>query len=286
MIGPSGTYLQRLGARMDAVGTSLCLGVDPDPASLPAGFPPNVEGVERFAVLLIEAATPHVAAVKANLAFFEAFGSPGIAALERVRARVPPDIPFIADAKRADIGSTSTRQSVALFDTLEADAVTVNPYLGLDALEPLLARPDRFVYVLCRTSNAGAAELQDLLVTTGDGGAGLPLYVQVAHFAAGWARRHPHLGLVCGATGQAEMALVRAAAPELPFLVPGLGAQGGDVSAVMQHGPALAGAAAKLRGGAVVVNVSRAIAGAAIGSSEPSTAVAAAAQQWSTVLGC
>ncbi len=163
------SYLDRLGARTAATGSVLCVGIDPDPAALPDGFPATLEGVERFARLIVEAALPVAAAVKPNLAFFEALGSAGIAALERLRAAVPADVPFIADAKRGDIGSTAERQAVALFDVLGADAVTVSPYLGEEAISPLLARADRFAYVLCRTSNPGAAEVQGLEVAGGAG---------------------------------------------------------------------------------------------------------------------
>jgi orotidine-5'-phosphate decarboxylase len=126
----------------------LCLGLDPDPETLPTGFSRDLAGVERFAALVLQAAVPSAAAVKPNLAFFEAYGSPGIAALERLRASLPSDLPVIADAKRGDIGSTAARQAVALFDVLGADAVTVNPYLGRDAILPLIERGDRFAYVL------------------------------------------------------------------------------------------------------------------------------------------
>jgi orotidine-5'-phosphate decarboxylase len=148
----TGGFLERLAARSAAVGSVLCLGIDPDPAALPPGFSADIVGVEAFACLLVEAASPYASAVKPNLAFFEAFGSAGIAALERIRAVVPDDLPFIADAKRGDIGSTAARQAVALFDRLGADAITVNPYLGSEAIAPLLERTDRFAYVLCRTS--------------------------------------------------------------------------------------------------------------------------------------
>jgi orotidine-5'-phosphate decarboxylase len=290
-------YLERLGARMDAVGSCLCLGLDPDPETLPDGFPADIVGVQRFAKLLLEEAAPHAAAIKANLAFFEAFGSAGIAVLERLRASIPADVPFIIDAKRADIGTTAERQAVALFDALGADAVTANPYLGLDALAPLLDREDRFVYVLCRTSNPGAGDLQNVELTGSaagglgdsgeyDSGSAVPLYLHVARLAAGWADRRPRIGLVCGATAPAEMARIRAAAPELPFLVPGAGAQGGDVAAVLEHGPARGGAAGRLRGGALLVNVSRAIAGAAGGSADAATAVRTAARDWSATLRC
>ncbi len=166
-------FLDRLAARTAATGTVLCVGLDPDPFALPAGFPPDVQGIEAFSRLILEASLPFAAAVKANLAFFEAFGPDGIAALERLRAEVPADVPFLADAKRGDIGTTAARQAVALFDRLGADAVTASPYLGSAAIEPLLERTDRFVYVLCRTSNPGADELQHLTVV-GDGRAPSP----------------------------------------------------------------------------------------------------------------
>jgi orotidine-5'-phosphate decarboxylase len=273
------SYLGRLGARISTVGTTLCLGVDPDPASLPAGFSRDIAGIERFAELLIEAAMLRAAAVKFNLAFYEAFGSAGIAALERLRARVPADVPFIADAKRADIGSTAARQAVAIFEALGADAVTLNPYLGRDALEPFLAHSDRFAYVLCRTSNPGAAEFQGLDVD------GVPLYIAVAERVAGWAEEGAPVGLVVGATAPAELAQVRAAAPALPFLVPGLGVQGGDAAAVLAAGPVTRGVAAG-RGGALLVNVSRGIASAALHQPDPAQALAAAAEQWAGVLRC
>jgi orotidine-5'-phosphate decarboxylase len=274
------TYLGRLAARIANVGTTLCLGVDPDPEALPAGFTRDVAGVERFAELLLEAAMPRAAAVKFNLAFYEAFGSAGIAALERLRGRVPMDIPFIADAKRADIASTGARQAAAIFDALGADAVTLNPYLGRDALEPFLAHTDRFAYVLCRTSNAAAAEFQGLDVD------GQPLFLAVARRVAGWSQDGAPVGLVVGATAPGELAEVRAAAPALPFLVPGLGAQGGDADAVLAAGPVTTGSAAGTRGGALLVNVSRGIASAALAQGDPGAAVAAAAEHWAEVLRC
>jgi orotidine-5'-phosphate decarboxylase len=276
----AGRYLGTLAARCELVGSCLCLGIDPDPEGFPEGFPPDAEGLERFARLLLDAALPYAAAVKANVAFFEAFGSAGVAALERLRGLVPPGVPFIADAKRADIGSTSARYAAALFDALGADAVTANPYLGRDALEPLLERRDRFVYVLARTSNPGAAEFQDLELD------GEPLYLHVARRAGTWAQEHPGIGLVVGATAPLELAAIRAAVPALPFLVPGLGSQGGQVSAVLEHGPAGAGPAESLRGRGLLVNVSRAIAGEARQAADPGQAIAQAAARWSALIRC
>lgn len=271
----SSRYLELLARRSDTVGSCLCLGLDPDPSAFPAGFGRDVEGLEDFANLLLDAALPYAAAVKANLAFFEAFGSAGSAALERLRARVPADVPFIADAKRSDIGSTVARQAVAIFDALDADAVTASPYLGRDALEPFLERTDRFVYVLCRTSNPGAGELQDLDI------GGEPLYVHVARLAMAWAASASNVGLVVGSTAAAELGRVRQAAPALPFLVPGMGAQGGEQEAVLRSGPAATGKAALQRAGALLVNVSRGVAAAATNAADPGAAIAQAAHSWS-----
>ena len=273
-------FLARLSRRVQTVHSTLCLGVDPDPQALPDGWPRDVSGVERLANLLLDAALERAAAVKINVAFFEAYGSAGIAALERVRARIPTDVPFIADAKRGDIGTTAARQAVALYDVLDAHAVTASPYLGGEAIAPLLERSDRFVYVLCRTSNPGAAEIQNLTIDNE------PLFVHVARRAAQWAEDRDNVGLVLGATAPQELARVRAAVPALPFLVPGVGAQGGDIDAVTQHGPATGGRAGAVRGGALLVNVSRGISGAAAGDADPEAAVAAAAHRWADLLQC
>jgi orotidine-5'-phosphate decarboxylase len=277
------SYLDRLADRSARTGTVLCLGLDPDPAGLPHGFRRDLPGLERFTALLVEAASEFAAAVKPNLAFFEAFGSAGLAALERIRATLPDDLPVIADAKRGDIGSTAARQAVALFDALGADAVTVNPYLGSEAVRPLLERADRFGYVLCRTSNPGAGELQDLEVAA-DPSTGAPaehLHLRVARRAAAWGPGGT-IGLVVGATAPGELAAIRAIAPGLPFLVPGVGAQGGEVAPVLDRGPATAPPGVDRVGGGLLVNVSRGIAGAAADAStgDPFERVRAAARGW------
>lgn len=279
------SYLERLAARSVATGTVLCLGLDPDPAALPPGFPRDLGGIEAFATLVLEAAGPHAAAVKPNLAFFEAYGSAGIAVLERLRARVPADLPVIADGKRGDIDSTAARQAVALFDALGVDAVTVNPYLGERAIAPLLERLDRYAYVLCRTSNAGADELQDLTVgadpTDPTGVPAETLHERIARRAAGWGPGGT-VGLVVGATAPSQLRSIRSVAPGLGFLVPGIGAQGGGLEAVLEAGPATAAPAGGRPGGGLVVNVSRGIAGA-VGEHperDPGGALAAAAADW------
>jgi orotidine-5'-phosphate decarboxylase len=274
------SYLDRLAARSAATGTVLCLGLDPDPAALPVGFSPDLAGIEAFARVVIEAAAPLAAAIKPNLAFFEAYGSAGLGALERLRAAIPSDIPAVMDAKRGDIGTTAARQAVALFDALGADAVTISPYLGEEAIAPLLERLDRFAYVLCRTSNAGAGELQSLVVAADDEGLPAePLYLRVARRVAGWGPGGT-VGLVVGATAPVELAGVRAIAPGLAFLVPGVGAQGGEIGPVLADGPAREAPAGGRPGGGLLVNVSRAIAAQAHAAADPGEALRAAAADW------
>jgi orotidine 5'-phosphate decarboxylase subfamily 2 len=284
-------YLARLGRRTATVGTVLCVGIDPTPEMLPEGWPSGLPGIERLARLLVEAAAPHAAAFKANLAFFEAYGSTGLAALERVIAAIPPGVLVVADAKRGDVETTTARQAVALFGRLDADAVTVNPYLGLEALGSFFEHSGRFAYVLCRTSNPGAGELQDLVVGP-DEGLGAPaeaLHRRVARRVAE-AGLEDRAGLVVGATAPAELAALRDLVPGLAFLVPGVGAQGGAAGPVLAAGPATAGPAASRPGGGLLVNVSRGIAGAAAGPPpkgeprDPGERIAAAALRWSSTL--
>jgi orotidine 5'-phosphate decarboxylase subfamily 2 len=263
------------------------VGIDPTPEALPAGFPRSVAGIERFARLLVEASAPVAAAYKPNVAFFEALGSAGLAVLERLRAIIPEGIPVLADVKRGDVETTVARQAIACFDVLDADAVTVSPYLGLAALDAFLDRADRFAYILCRTSNPGAGEIQDLLVAADPvlEAPAEPLHRRVARrvAAAGLGER---AGLVVGATAPAELAGLRSLVPGLAFLVPGVGAQGGDAEAVLRDGRAGAAPAGGRPGGGLLVNISRGIAGAALGPPEPGEPrdpgdrLAAAARRW------
>ncbi|HEX2142809.1 MAG TPA: orotidine-5'-phosphate decarboxylase, partial [Candidatus Limnocylindria bacterium] len=265
------TPLERLRERVERLGP-LCLGVDPNPDALPEHLTRDVHGIETFARGLLEAAAPSAAAIKINVAFFEAFGSAGWAALERVRADVPPDHVLILDAKRGDIGSTAERYAEALFGRLAADAVTVSPYLGEDAILPFLAHPDRMVYVLARTSNPSAGTLQDLPVRTG--AEELPLHHAVARWVA---ERWPEarVGLVVGATAPGELRALRRIVPEPGFLVPGIGPQGGDPATAAKacHGTRAPG----------LVNVTRGISGAATGS-DWRTAAAGEAERWRGLL--
>jgi len=288
------TYLERLAARSAATGTVLCLGLDPDPATMPAGFDDDIASIERFALLTLDAALPHAAAVKPNLAFFEAYGAAGWAALERVRARIPADVPVIADAKRGDIASTTARQVVGYFDALGVDAVTISPYLGEEAISAYLERADRFAYVLCRTSNPGALDVQGQVLSARAGVEGRadapaePVWARIARDASGWGPGGT-VGLVVGATAPDELRAVRAIAPGVPLLVPGVGAQGGAIDAVLGAGPAAAPPGGGRPGGGLVVNVSRGISGAATGAPADDVAamaarIAEAARSWSAKL--
>ena len=239
--------LDRLRARVERIGAPLCVGIDPHPDALPDALPRDARGVEAFARGLLEVAVEEAAAVKVNVGFFEAFGSPGWAALERLRAEVPPELVLIADAKRGDIGTSAERYAAAILGHLGADGVTVSPYLGEDGVAPFVEHGAGIVYVLARTSNPSAGTLQDLAVD------GAPLHEHVARWV-GRTWPDPRVGLVVGATAPAELSRLRDLVPRTPFLVPGVGAQGGDLAAAVRS--CAAGDAPGL------VNVSRAIAGA------------------------
>jgi orotidine-5'-phosphate decarboxylase len=250
--GRAAGFFARLEAAARQNKSLLCVGLDPDPERMPArpGAPPDVAAFNRA---IIEATADLVCAYKPNLAFYEALGEAGMAALADTLAAVPPHIPTIGDAKRGDVGHTARAYAQAMFDGWGFDAVTVNPYLGGDALAPFLERDDRGVFVLCRTSNPGAAELQDLLVRSGEGEAGSrPLFEVVAERARAWNSRG-NVGLVVGATYPEELGRVRELCPQMTFLVPGVGAQGGDLEASLRCG-------LNERGGGLIISVSRQVA--------------------------
>jgi len=218
-----------------AAGRHLAVGLDPDVARIPASVAPGASDAERAIELnraIVEVTAEVAAAYKPNAAFYEALGEDGFYALEEtiatIRDRAPGAV-VILDAKRADIGSTNAGYVSAAFDRLGADAITVHPYLGGEALAPFLARAEKLVFVLARTSNPGAGELQDL-----EDADGLPLYRHVARAVANDWNAAGNCGLVVGATYPEEMRAIRADVPAtMPVLVPGVGAQGGDVAAVV-----------------------------------------------------
>jgi len=230
------SFFARLSSRVQEVDSLLCVGLDPHPADLSA---PNVESAQEFCLRLIEATADIAAAFKPNIAFFEAFGPAGILALQQVISSIPDNIPVILDAKRGDIASTAEAYAKAMFHQLGAHAVTINPYLGHDSVEPFLADPERGVFLLCKTSNPGAGDLQDLLLTEHPGnsevGGPYHLYEKVALLAQDWNTKD-NLGLVVGATQPDALVRVRMLTPDLWILAPGVGAQGGDLRAASAAG--------------------------------------------------
>ncbi|MCY4466554.1 MAG: orotidine-5'-phosphate decarboxylase [Chloroflexi bacterium] len=219
-------------ARAKAANSLLCVGLDSDLAKLPQSFLQNNRPQLAFNRHIIDATAHYAAAFKLNIAFYEAQGATGWQQLaetvDYLRAR-HPDIFAICDAKRADIGNTSAAYASAIFDQLGFDAVTLNPYLGWDALAPFLSYRDKASIVLCRTSNPGCADLQNLLVD------GIPLWQVVAQQAAG-REEHDRIMLVAGATYPTELAQIRAIVGDMTLLAPGVGAQGGDVAQVLGAG--------------------------------------------------
>jgi len=239
-------FFERLADRIDAVDSVVSVGLDPDPDRLPEHLLDRDLPRWAFNRRIIDATHEHAAAFKPNAAFYE--DPDGWRALEETIAYAKgKDVPVILDAKRADIGNTTRQYARLLDDDADgpaADAITVNPYMGRDSLQPFLDKEDKGVFVLCRTSNPGGADIQDLELAEGD-----LVYERVAAMVDGW-NRHDNVGLVVGATSPDELAEVREQVPDLPFLVPGVGSQGGDAEAAVEHG---------LADGVGVVNSSRGI---------------------------
>ena len=249
----------------------LCVGLDPEPSR----FPPRFRGEDRelltthFCKAMIEATAPYACAYKPNIAFFEVLGPNGMHVLQEVIRAVPPNLPVILDAKRGDIGNTAHAYAETVFNIYECDAVTVNPYMGHDSLTPFLSYHDKGIFVLCRTSNAGARDLQDLRVQSSDlpDGQTRPLYEVVAQRVQSW-NDAGNCGLVVGATYPHELGNIRAMCPDMPILIPGVGTQGGDLEASVQAG-------VDAHGERAILSVSRSILYA---SNEGDFATAAATQ--------
>ncbi len=230
-------FMQALKTRWTDADTLVCVGLDPDPARFPAVLAGDADAVFTFCRAIVDATADLACAFKPQIAHFAALRAED--ALERLIAHIHdahPGVPVILDAKRGDIGSTAQRYVVEAFERYGADAVTLNPYLGRDSIQPFLDRADKGVILLCRTSNPGGADFQNL-----DCG-GLPLYQRVAGTIARDWNAHGNCALVTGATFPAELGQVRRIVGDMPLLVPGIGAQGGDVEAVLREGADSAGA--------------------------------------------
>ncbi len=214
----------------------LCVGLDPEPDRLPAQLHdlPVARAITYFSRAIIEATAPYVCAFKPNLAFFEVLGPKGMYVFQEVLHAIPVHIPVIVDAKRGDLGNTARNYAAAVFDVYGCDAVTVNPYLGYDSVVPFLAYHEKGVILLCRTSNPGAHDFQDVLVY-GENGQVRPLYEVVAQRVQSW-NKAGNCGLVVGATYPEELRKVRSICPDMPILIPGVGAQGGDLKASVVAG--------------------------------------------------
>ena len=225
----------------------LCVGLDPDPARFPAHLQGRSDAILRFCTQIVDATADLVCCFKPQIAYFAARRAED--QLEALIAHIHakhPGIPVILDAKRGDIGSTAEQYAIEAFERFKADAITVNPYMGRDSVDPYLAYPDKGVILLCRTSNPGGSDLQFLDV------GGEKLYERVARLAAGEWNTTGQIALVVGATFPAEIARVREIVGDMPLLVPGIGAQGGDVAATVR-----AGRTANATG--LMINSSRAI---------------------------
>jgi orotidine-5'-phosphate decarboxylase len=243
------TFQAKLAGAAEANDSLLCVGLDPDPQRTPP------EETITYLRAVIEATSDLVCAYKPNLAFYEQLGPAGYETLAAVIDAIPSSIPTIADAKRGDIGYTASAYARAIFDQLGFDAATVNPYLGGDAVAPFTERADKCALIVCRTSNPGARDFQDLPVA--DGSRHKPLFVAIAERAREW-NRHGNVGLVAGATYPEDIRTLREICPEMPLLIPGVGTQKGDLGEAVRAGLDRSGAG-------IIVNASRAIVYASTG---------------------
>jgi orotidine-5'-phosphate decarboxylase len=245
-------FREKLAETIERRRSLLCVGLDPDPRLAPPEIVGQDGWVERFCLGIVEATADLVCAFKPNLAFFEALGEDGYRGLRRTLGGLPNDVVSIGDAKRGDVGSTAEAYARALYDVWGFDVVTVSPLLGPDTLQPFLAYRERGILVLCKTSNPGSGTYQDLPVP--GRGSTMPLYELIARQMAALdaSEAAGQVGLVVGATYPDQLAEIRAAAPDLPILVPGVGAQEGDVPAAVEAG-------LDARGAGIVVNASRGV---------------------------
>jgi orotidine-5'-phosphate decarboxylase len=222
-------FTERLQTIQEKQNSLVCVGLDTDPRLLPAHLQVEQEAVLEFNRQIIEATHDLVCAYKLNLAFYEILGEQGWSILKRTLKFVPPTVLTIGDGKRGDIGNSSDRYARTMFNHIGFDAVTVHPYMGFDSIEPFLKDTERGVFILTLTSNPGSKDFQRLAVGN------MPLYLWVARAAQQWNTKR-NIGLVVGATHPKQLKLIRRAVPDLPILIPGVGAQGGDLKTVVRFG--------------------------------------------------
>ena len=227
----------------------VCVGLDPDPALMP-----DKVRVFEFNKGIIDATSDLVCAYKLNFAFYEALEDEGINALKNTVRHIPDDVPVIGDAKRGDIGNTAKAYARSIFVNFNFDATTVSPYLGFDSIEPFIQYQDRGVFILCRTSNAGAVDFQALNFEVD--GSRRPLFEIVAQKASEW-NIHGNIGLVVGATYPEELRLIRQSHPDMPLLIPGIGAQGGDLALTVRYGVNAQGQRAIINSSRQIIYASR-----------------------------
>jgi orotidine-5'-phosphate decarboxylase len=226
------TFTDKLAGAEHANDSMLCIGLDPDPARFPEPMQDDSSRIFDFCRSIVDATRDLVIAFKPQIAYFAANRAED--QLERLIAHIhqcAPDVPVILDAKRGDMGSTAEQYAREVFDRYGADAVTLSPFLGFDSIEPYLRYAGKGVILICRTSNPGGADLQEQVLASGE-----RLYEHIARLAAGPWNTNGQVGLVVGATFPAEIARVRQLAPQLPLLIPGIGAQGGDAAATVRAG--------------------------------------------------
>lgn len=255
------TFFTFLEKRVDDSSSLLCIGLDPH---IPDLKEPTAASALDFCLTLVKATAPFAAAFKPNAAFFEVFGAEGWTALKQVieaireeSDRMGSRIPIILDAKRGDIASTAEAYAQSTFESLGVDCITLNPYLGKDSIDPFIQNPEKGVFLLCKTSNAGSMDLQNLLVMPMGSDMPMPLYIYVAKLAAQWNEKN-NVGVVVGATHPQIMEMIRAAVPDLWFLAPGVGAQGGELEMTLKSG-------LRADGKGLLIPISRAISRAAEG---------------------
>ncbi|MCG0583638.1 orotidine-5'-phosphate decarboxylase, partial [Burkholderia cenocepacia] len=266
------TFIESLRAAWQRTNSLLCVGLDPEPSRFPVQFDGQPDAIFEFCRQIVDATAPYASAFKPQIAYFAAHRAED--QLERLIAHIHlqhPGLPVILDAKRGDIGSTAEQYAREAFERYRADAVTVNPYMGYDSVEPYFEHEGKGVIVLCRTSNPGGSDLQFLDTN------GRPLYQVVADLAANkWNAKNGQLGLVVGATFPKEIEIVRGIVGDMPLLIPGIGAQGGDVQATVNAGRTADGTG-------MMINSSRAILYASKGEDFAEAAALAAQKTRDTI---